>query len=66
MPELRSPQKYEPLSGNDEDEGSLDWGGRLHSTGLCSRLFFHWITPLIRLGKERQISLADLPGIEAG
>lgn len=30
------------------------------------RLFFHWMTPLIVLGKKRQINLDDLPGLSAG
>eukprot|EP01051_Picozoa_sp_SAG22_P002270 SAG22_NODE_100_length_20558_cov_10.189305_5_plen_188_part_00 len=54
----------------DDEEAKFpppDWGARLPKTSMCARLFFAWMTPLIKLGKERQINLDDLPpGLEAG
>ena len=71
MPKQASPAKYEALGSVDPDEEveqfpPPNWEATLPKTGCCSRLFFHWITPLILLGKERQINLDDLPMLEAG
>ena len=57
---------YDSLA--EEDEETLfpppDW--QPERVGLVSRLFFHWVTPLIVLGKNRQINAADLPPLAAG
>jgi hypothetical protein len=50
----------------EEDELPPPSWAHLGSTSALSRLFFHWITPLILLGKKRQINQDDLPPLEAG
>ena len=57
--------KYSQLLSEEEEEfPAPTW--RPDKVSWCSRLFFQWVTPLILLGKERQINQRDLPPLEAG
>jgi ATP-binding cassette subfamily C (CFTR/MRP) protein 1 len=56
--------KYAQLSAEEEEFPPPEW--RPEKVSLCSRLLFQWVTPLIVLGKNRQINQGDLPPLEAG
>lgn len=55
---------YSQLSAEGEEFPPPEW--RPEKVSLCSRLVFHWVTPLILLGKNRQINQGDLPPLAAG
>lgn len=57
-------RSYEELKHDEEEFPAPVW--RPSRVSLCSRLFFSWVTPLILLGKNRQINQNDLPPLEAG
>ena len=42
------------------------WGQIIPDVSFWSMMVFGWVTPLVLLGKRRQLNLGDMPPLEAG
>ena len=46
---------------DDENSGPYGFSGNPEArAGCCSRLFIHWLWPLLALGKKRKLEMSDM------